>query len=113
MLSMPDSIKFKPLSAAARVQINRFIAKYGTAEKVEIRRDGVKLVLRLAGMSRPVDVEIGTFRIAPDGSCVEFGGCASSVPFVAEALNRDFARTVAVNDPKVRALLTVAASLLG
>ncbi len=113
MFCMPDSIKFKPLESAARAQLNRFIAQYGSAERVEFRRDGVRLSLKLIGVSRPVDAVVRTFRIAPDGSSVELGGYESAVPFVAQALNRQFARKVKVADPIARGVLALAARLLG
>jgi hypothetical protein len=112
MFGIPDSIKFKPLAAGVKAQLNRFIAEYGTVESVDIHRDVVRLSLRLVGISHPVDVEMRTFRIAPDGTSIELGGYGSSVPFVAEALNRHFARTVNVADPKARAVLVLAARLL-
>ena len=112
MFGIPDSIKFKPLAAGVKAQLNRFIAEYGAVESVEIHRDVVRRAIRLTGISHPVDVEMRTFRIAGDGSSIELGGYSSSVPFVAEALNRHFAKSVNVADAKVRAVLVLAAKLL-
>ena len=71
-----------------------------------------KLTARLTGISHPVDVEMRTFRIAADGASVELGGYSSSVPFVAEVLNRSFARRIEVKDAKAQAVLAMAAKML-
>jgi len=112
MFGIPDSVKFKPLAAGVKAQFNRFIAEYGAIESVEIHKDVVRLSLRLVGISHPVDVELRTFRISPDGTTLELGGYSCSVPFVAEALNRYFTKTVKVADPKAKAIMALAAKLL-
>ncbi len=112
MFGIPDSVKFKPLAAGVKAQFNRFIAEYGAIESVEIHKDVVRLSIRLTGISHPVDAEMRTFRISPDGTSVTLGGYSSSVPFVAEALNRHFTKTVKVSDPKAKAVMALAARLL-
>jgi len=112
MFGIPDYVKFKPLATGVKTQLNRFIAEYGAVENVEIHKDVVRLSIRLTGISHPVDAEMRTFRISPDGTSVELGGYSSSIPFVAVALNRHFAKTINVTDPKARVVMALAAKLL-